>query len=229
MVFPVARSIADRYGFKDFPHSSHRLLLQWVGDTPQKVLDVGTATGFLGQALTRAGHTVVGIESDPDAAQLARSHYAALHLVDLQNLRLLPEAPFAAVLVGDVLEHMADPAAALHRLVAQLTPTGSVIVSVPNVAFVQVRLALLAGRFEYRKRGILDDTHVRFFTRRTFRRLLVAEGLRVVRMVGVPPPLPLLAPAFARWPARFLLELASLAARVWPTLFAYQFVAEATR
>ncbi len=226
VVAGIAADAEVRYSFKDFPHSSHRVLADLVGGEPARVLDVGTASGYLGRALTALGHTVVGVENSDEAAALARASYAALHVVDAQALPDLPEAPFDVAVLGDVLEHLADPEAALARVVAQLRPGGRVLVSVPNIAFVQVRLALAAGRFAYADRGILDATHLRFFTRRTLVELLRRQGLDARRVLGVPPPLPLVLPATARWPGRALLEVSAVAARLWPTMMAYQLVAE---
>ncbi|MGE5235495.1 MAG: class I SAM-dependent methyltransferase [Acidobacteriota bacterium] len=221
--------VAERYVLKDFPHSSHRTLVSWVGQDPARILDVGAARGFLGELLGQVGHTVVGIERDPEAARLAAPHYAALHVADAQHLGDIPEAPFDVIVAGDVLEHLAEPLAALRDLVGMLAPGGRVIVTVPNVAFLAIRVGLACGRFDYRPRGILDGTHLRFFTWRSLHRLCVDAGLRVVRMSGIPPPLPLVHPRFARWPLRALLEAAAIAARLWPTLFAYQLAAEAVR
>lgn len=215
------------YEFKDFPHSSHRLLLSWAGPGPCRTLDVGAASGFLGAALNRAGHTVVGVEKDPSAAEQARVHYQSFYVTDLTALGTLPEAPFDLIVVGDVLEHLPQPDEVLKKLVSLLAAPGRLLVSVPNVAFVQVRLELLIGRFEYQRRGVLDATHLRFFTKKTFHRFLASGGLEVLRWRGLPPPLPLVFPATARWPGRVFLETAALAARLWPQLFAYQFVAEA--
>lgn len=200
-----------------------------VGSVPVRILDVGAASGFLGCRLKAAGHTVVGVEADAAAAAVAAPHYAAFHVADLARLPRLPEAPFDVIVAGDVIEHLPDPAAALAALVAQLAPAGRLLVSVPNVAFVQVRLALLVGRFEYAPRGIMDATHLRFFTRRSLTRSMQAAGLRVGRVRGVPPPLPLVSPAFARLPLRLAYEVAALLARAWPGLFAYQLVLEARR
>jgi 2-polyprenyl-3-methyl-5-hydroxy-6-metoxy-1,4-benzoquinol methylase len=225
----VAARVVDRYAFKDFPHSSHRLLADWVGAAPCRVLDLGTATGFIGRLLAGRGHAVVGVESDREAAAAARPHYVAVHVADVQHLGALPEAPFDVVIAGDILEHLVDPPAALDRALAQLAPGGRLLVSVPNVAFLQVRLGLLLGRFEYGHRGILDRTHLRFFTRRSLLAMLRGAGLTVTRRRGLPPPLPLVLPATGRWPLRSVLEGAALAARLWPTLFAFQLVAEARR
>jgi len=101
-----------------------------------------------------------------------------------------------------------------------------VIVSVPNVAHLWVRLSLLAGRFHYTDRGILDRTHLRFFTRRTLLELLRAAGLTVVELAVTPVPLPLVVPP--RWHGRWLPHVHALsagAARGWPGGLAYQFVA----
>jgi 2-polyprenyl-3-methyl-5-hydroxy-6-metoxy-1,4-benzoquinol methylase len=229
MVWLVLPAVADRYVLKDFPHSSHRTIVRWTGSVPARVLDVGAARGFLGELLRREGHTVIGIERDPEAAGLARPHYSTLYRADVEALEPISEAPFDVIIAGDVLEHLKDPPDVLRRLVAMLAPTGRIVATVPNVAFLLVRLGLLAGRFDYRNRGILDSTHLRFYTQRSFRAMVEGAGLRVTRSLGLPPPLPLVNAAFARWPARIALESWALAARVWPGLFAYQLAVEAMR
>jgi len=137
----------------------------------------------------------------------------------------MPGAPFDIVLCGDVLEHLGDPRAGLRKLTSWLKPEGIVLACVPNVAFVQIRLDLLFGRFRYRSHGILDVSHLRFFTKRTFLMLLVEAGLDVVSLRGLPPPIPLVLPGSAQWPGRVILEFAALAAQVCPTLWAYQLAA----
>jgi len=217
------------YVFKDFAHSSHRLLLQWAGLGQGKVLDAGAAIGYLGARLVDMRPIVVGVDVDPAAAREAPPQYAAFYTFDLSAMPVLPEAPFDIVVAGDVLEHVADPAAALGCLLAQLAPNGRLLLSVPNVAFLLVRLELLFGRFQYRPRGILDATHLRFFTWHSLRRLFADAGLQVVRMVGVPAPLPLMSSRFVSGPGGWLYGATALAARAWPRLFAYQFVVEACR
>lgn len=224
IVSSMSDEVVTRYVAKDFPYSSHRLLVAWVGVAPVRVLDLGAATGFLGAMLAARGHTVVGVERDAAAAAIARPHYSALYEADIERLGTIAEAPFAAIVVGDVLEHTVDPAAVLRRLVPLLEPDGRLLISLPNVAFIAVRLGLLVGRFEPARRGILDATHLHFYTRRSARHLVEGAGLRVARSRGVPPPLALIWDGFARWPWRVALELTNLAARVWPTLFAYQLV-----
>lgn len=111
---------------------------------------------------------------------------------------------------------------------AWLAPGGRLLVSLPNVANVTVRLALLAGRFRYAERGILDRTHLRFYTRKTGRRLLEQSGFRIDRVTPTAMPVELGAPWIGGFPFRAIARsLALAAARAWPTLFGYQFVFEA--
>ncbi len=143
-------------------------------------------------------------------------------------LASLPPGTFDLVVAGDVLEHLPDPGAVLDRVAVLLSPAGSLLVSLPNVANVTVRLSLLLGRFPYAPRGILDATHLRFFTRRTARELLAARGLRVTWCAPTAMPAELAVPALgAPLLAPVVRGTALGLARAWPTLFGYQFVFEA--
>ncbi len=135
---------------------------------------------------------------------------------------------FDVVVCADVLEHLADPAAVLARVRRWISPRGVLFVSLPNVANVAVRLALAAGRFEYADAGILDRTHLRFFTRRSARRLVEEAGFRIRRLRPTPIPAELAVPLFRVAPFRGAARaLFSAAAALRPTLFGYQFVIEA--
>ncbi|MEW5877454.1 MAG: methyltransferase domain-containing protein [Acidobacteriota bacterium] len=217
------------YVFKAFPHSSHRWLVERVGRPPLRVLDVGTWNGFLGRELASQGHELFGIEKDPIQAQHAAVFYRELLVADLETLPPLPGAPFDVILCGDVLEHLREPLVVLKHLVSSLRPEGKLLITVPNVAFVGCRVSLLFGVFEYRDRGILDRTHLRFFTKASLLRLLREAGLKVQRVHGLPPALPLVFPPSARWPLRGFFECLALAARLWPSLWAYQLAVEARR
>lgn len=198
-----------------------------VGASPVKILDVGCSTGFLGRLLANQGHLLVGIETDREAAAIATPFYESMHITSVENFTSSPGTQFEVIVMGDVLEHVIDPASVLRRLVSLVAPGGRILLSVPNVAFVGVRLALLAGRFEPVERGIMDRTHLHFFTRRKLLHLLDAVGVRSVRIQGIPPPVPLVVPALAGWPWRLIWEVINGLARAWPTMFAYQLFAEA--
>ena len=143
------------------------------------VLDVGCASGGLLAALSDDAGRREGVEVDPVAAAAARGVADAVHVGSVDDVDL-PAGAFDVVVLGDVLEHLVDPARGLVKVLPCLRPGGAVVVSLPNVAHWSVRLGLLAGRWEYRDSGILDDTHLRFFTWTTGRRLVEDAGLSVV-------------------------------------------------
>ena len=123
---------------------------------------------------------------------------------------------------------MADPGAVLDGVASLLAPGGLLLVSLPNIANVTVRISLLAGRFDYAPRGILDASHLRFFTKRTGRALLESHGFHVVGTTATAMPAELALPALGKAPlSPFVQGTALTLARVWPTLFGYQFVFEA--
>ena len=184
------------YRLKDDAYSSHAVILDRLGPgRGRSVLDVGAADGFLSELLTRQGWRVTALERDPAQAERARGRCAEVLIADLDEAaaQALP-GPFDAIVYGDVLEHLTDPLAALLAINRALAAGGLVIASVPNVAHLWVRLQLLAGRFEYTDRGILDRTHLRFFTRRTFVALLAQADLTVEELAVTPVPLPLVVP-----------------------------------
>jgi SAM-dependent methyltransferase len=113
------------------------------------------------------------------AATEAARHLARVVVADLETADLVQEfgaASFDVVVFGDVLEHLRDPLTVLRQARPLLRPGGYVVISTPNIAHGDVRLALLAGRFNYTKVGILDDTHLRFFTRDSLVQFLHDSG-----------------------------------------------------
>jgi len=163
-------------------NNSHYQLLDLVGGQ-KSVLDVGCATGFLAQALVERGCLVSGIDYDADAVEQARQYLDQLVVGDLNELDLTEAfggRTFEVIILGDVLEHLIDPAKVLGGLVGLLAPGGSVVISIPNVAHGSVRLALLQGSWDYRELGLMDRTHIRFFTRRTLLAMLGGAGLVAV-------------------------------------------------
>lgn len=161
--------------------TSHTRILRLVG-SGARVLDLGCATGSLARLLTDRGCEVVGVEVDPAAAALAEPHcsrvvVANLDSSDLSELDGL--GTFDVIIAADVLEHLTHPERVLGLVHKVLKPTGYLLTSIPNVAHGSVRLALLAGRFPYSDLGLLDETHVRFFTRASMTGLLTSAGFSV--------------------------------------------------
>jgi len=217
-------SRASRYTLKGDPYSSHSVILDWLGDgRGRRLLDVGAAAGLLSRRLTERGWKVTGLEADPAAAAAGAAHCERMIVADLDAGVPPLEGEFDAIVCADVLEHLRDPAAALAAVRHALAPDGEVVISIPNVAH-------LAGRFDYAERGILDRTHLRFFTRRTLVALVTGAGLRVTRLTSTPVPLYQVVPP--RWHGRALAAVHALSARsarVMPRLLAYQFVVGARR
>ena len=160
-------------------NNSHTLMVELVGGT-KRVLDVGCATGYLARALAERGCTVSGVEFDAEAAEEARPHLERLVIGDLETMDLAEafgDDRFDVIVFGDVLEHLRNPLPVLRGAKALLADRGSVVASIPNIAHGSVRLALLAGRFNYQDLGLLDTTHLRFFTRSSVEDLFREAGM----------------------------------------------------
>jgi len=168
------------YHTKHDAQSSHHQILRIVREIYESpILDVGSAQGMLGQGLAGSGLTIDAIEPDSGWADVARPFYRTVHNCSIETASLA-QSHYRIVVCADVLEHLPDPASALRRLRAAATSDATFIISVPNVAHLSVRLLLLAGRFPRMERGILDKTHVRFYTRKTARKFLEQNGYEIV-------------------------------------------------
>lgn len=226
-------SVADSpYQFKKSdPYSSHSVILRLAANGHgRRLLDVGAAHGYLAREFRSRGFQVTGIEASAVLGEEAAKHCDELLLLDLDGpLPAFPE-PFDIIIFGDVLEHLKNPVAVLRQLTAGLREGGEVIISLPNVANLYVRLRLLFGRFDYQERGILDRTHLRFFTRETFREFLLDAGMELEELTATPIPLTLVIPQRHQGVLFAMLHAANAwLARSWQTLFGYQFVALARK
>jgi predicted TPR repeat methyltransferase len=193
------------------------------------VLDLGFGAGLFARRIRESCRYLAGIELDAEAAREGASFFDQPVIGDLLEGIAGPwKEPFDVILAADVLEHLPRPEVLLAAVKPLLAPDGVFLVSLPNVANVTVRLGLLLGRFTYAPRGILDRTHLRFYTRASGRTLLEENGYRVLSIAPTAMPLELAFPALSRPPLASLTRaLALLSARVWPTLFGYQLVYEA--
>lgn len=146
------------------------------------VLDVGAGNGILARLFQALGKSVEidAVEPDPVAKEAAAPFYRTIFPggleAYLESCRER-EVRYDFIVLADVVEHMANPEPILRSLKSLLSPGGSVIVSTPNVAFASVRLALLNGCFDYVDSGILERTHLRFYTLKTLKHLFFAAGL----------------------------------------------------
>ena len=174
----------------DDTNQSQSVIVDLVG-RDKHVLDVGCSTGYVARGLIARGCTVSGLELEADWAEEARPVLEKLVIGDLDSMDLVEafgEESFDVVVFGDVLEHVKDPGAVLLQTRRLLRPKGSVVISMPNVAHGDLRLSLLAGLWDYRDVGLLDETHLRFFTKKGVERLMRRAGYFIVdlRRVRVP-------------------------------------------
>jgi len=171
-------------------HASARVA-RLVG-TAKRVLEIGCAAGSQTRVLQQLGCSVTAIELDAESAEIARPFCDILIVGNIESLDLstaLADARFDVVIFADVLEHLRDPAAALLKVKPYLLPTGYLVASIPNVAHASLVLELAQGRFEYRSRGLLDRTHIRFFTRQSVAQLFEETGylIEVLDRVRIEP------------------------------------------
>jgi SAM-dependent methyltransferase len=165
-------------------------LTQLVNRPGMRILEVGCAAGAMGEALLAKGAVeVVGIDIFEPALAIARKRLSAVHRVDLDQLPVLPypEGHFDLITFADVLEHLVDPPAVLRHLRRWLADDGQILLSIPNVRHESVVLPLLVdGDWEYADCGILDRTHLRFYTRSGLLKLLKSSGFALDgKMAGV--------------------------------------------
>ena len=217
----------SRYFFKPFIGSSHHWALRELDATPRNssILDIGAGSGTIGQALRSKGFSkLTAVEIDPEA----RKHIAPIYNVTFDDLYQLNDQLFDLVIMLDVLEHLADPFAFYAKALSLLKPNGKALISVPNIAHWSIRLALLVGWFEYQDRGILDRTHLQFFTKKRFLQLLLSQSaVQLEKTTLSLPPYELVLPEII-WNNSIYSALSRCRltlAGYFPGLFAYQHLA----
>ena len=217
----------NHYPFKDFEGTSHRILIDLVRRYAPRggtLLDLGAAGGELGNALRDHFRRTIGFEYNADCIGDLRHRFDSVVIGDLDSVEHLP-ANVDAIVMADVLEHLHDPPATLAMVYRALADDGTAFISVPNVANITVRLALFFGRFEYQDRGILDRTHIRFYTPRSFRREVLGAGFVIVTTSASTMPIRLVIGSFTPEPLLRLAERALVGlTRLWRSLFAYQII-----
>lgn len=171
--------------------------LQWISDDEAnplnrisqivpdgaRVLDVGAGNGVLARLLEyqKRDCSIDGVEPDPVAQRAAQPYYRHLFCGTVDEfVRARGESnteQYDVIVMADVMEHIANPMPILEQLKALLAPNGTLVISTPNVAFASIRLALMFGQFDYVDSGILERTHLRFYTLKSLGRLFEAVGL----------------------------------------------------
>jgi 2-polyprenyl-3-methyl-5-hydroxy-6-metoxy-1,4-benzoquinol methylase len=174
----------------DLADSNHAAtkVLSLVG-TEKRVLEVGCASGLQSRILKdELRCAVTGIEVDADAAESARAYCEQLIVGNVETMdvgQLARAGKYDVVLFADVLEHLLDPLAALTKVAPLLTDDGYIVASIPNVAHESIILDLCHGKFDYETCGLLDNTHNRFFTKKTVYSLFEQAGYVIATLERV--------------------------------------------
>jgi 2-polyprenyl-3-methyl-5-hydroxy-6-metoxy-1,4-benzoquinol methylase len=180
-------SIAQRafvHSYADYHLNTRAEMLRLLPDDIGSLLDIGGGYGNFARAfMAERGGKATLLEMNARAAAGARAQGLAVLEGSIEDLSLTNR--YDAVALLDVLEHLADPLAALQKAHLVLQPKGALLLSVPNVGHWSVVWDLLEGRFDYQPVGILCNTHLRFFTRHGLEALLAEAGFRVERWVNV--------------------------------------------
>ncbi len=228
---------SDSYELKDDADTSHGRVEAWMAlRSPSRVLDLGCSDGVVGARLMAQGHEVIGVDLIEHKG--VRERLTDFFEADLEDG--IPDAVgdgFDVVLAADVLEHVRDPEAMLGHIGARLRPGGRLITSIPNFGHWYPRTRVALGRFDYDARGILDQGHLRFFTKRSFARMVDHAGWTISRTESIGLPLGVVerggAEAGSTAGTKPPGGLRALAGRVdrgavalRPQLFAYQFLYE---
>lgn len=177
---------ADAY----FGNARHDLVARLGTDASSAVLELGCGAGGTGAAALAAGKAgrYVGIELSPKAAAAARERLTEVIEGDVEAIDLTPlQARFDTLIISEVLEHLTDPWRVLKALAMCVKPGGQVFASSPNIAHWQVIKSLLTGRFDYAEQGVMDRTHLRWFTPDSYRAMFEAAGLEVVSIEPLKP------------------------------------------
>jgi methionine biosynthesis protein MetW len=211
-----------RYDHQTYDADESPALLGTFIPMGARVLDVGCGPGAVSCLIRdHRNARVVGVEPNAERAAVGRGRGLEVHTGYVTPELLATLGRFDAIMFADVLEHLVDPAAMLRLVTPALQPGGVIVASVPNIAHWTVRLRLLVGRFDFTESGIMDATHLRWFTARTLRELFERSGLVVQAMSGSAGQW---LPEYRRLPGSWRRRLVPRLARIFPRLFSCQLI-----
>lgn len=168
--------------YDDFNHRIYALV-----EPNQMILDIGCATGKLLWSLKKNKNCqVFGIEFNKEMAEEAKKRCQNVMCVDIESCENLyfEKDLFDIIIFADVLEHLKRPDIVLKNIIPYLKKNGCLLISIPNAAFFTVRFNLLFGNFKYTEYGVLDKSHLRFFTLKTARKLIEESGFKITQLEG---------------------------------------------
>lgn len=204
--------------FERLPHQGH-------------ILEVGCHTGYFSRFLIDAGYHVIAVETDQEAVKVAQKNGVSVIQANIENFdpAIFSQHKFDVILFMDVLEHLRYPEAVLKSVIPLLNKDGRILITGPNTVYWSVRRDVLRGRWNYTDSGLLDRTHLRFYTSSTWYNLFKENGFEVIRLESVDGIVPL-AHYLGRLPlCKSLPSIIHRAGmKLLPNLFTITFLIEAT-
>ena len=213
------------------------------------VLDVGGGFGALGEEFEKKGNKVCNLDSSPLAIEESKKRVSESFVADITNFEEISEKlssrKFDVIVFADVLEHVYDPFSVLEVYSKFLSENGKIIISVPNIATWLMRLKLFFGNFNYSDTGTLDRTHIRFFTKKSISRLVKKAGYEIEKIDITPnfvrlfiplvkkllrneikehDPKAIISSKQYKFYLKYIYPAERLIAKIWPSLFAFQFI-----
>lgn len=187
MTKSIYQQLVEKYGFSP----AQKIILNLV--TEGEVLEIGASSGYMTKEFVKKGCIVDVVEIDKDSfervADLVRQvFWGSIEDINIQNKI---KKTYDFIICADVLEHLIDPKGVLNFLKTKLKSHGQILISIPNIAFWNMRLELMRGRFEYQDSGLLDKTHLRFYTYNGFVKLLKSVGLKILQIYPAESKIPL--------------------------------------
>lgn len=220
-------TFSQMYTLKKDSFSSHSKIVNLIKSNLKKgsILDVGCASGYIESLLPKSDYEFFGIDSNEEVISVAKKNYKEVWNLDIEKEVPNLKIKFDILIFADILEHLRDPSFVLSRYLKFGKNRSLIIISTPNIANFVIRLFLLFGHFDYSDRGILDRTHLRFFTLDNLKKMLKEVNLEILDVEVTPLPFSEIFPRFKSSKFIFVLSfLADSLSSLWKRMFAYQFV-----
>ena len=167
--------------------SPHYNILELIEDN-SSILDIGAGNGILAQVLRKSGKSfqIDGIEPCAKACEIAAPYYRNLYQGYIQDyIDKINFEDYDYIVMADLIEHVSDPLDLLQNISDQISAKTKVIIDVPNVSFASVRLSLLKGIWDYSDSGLIEKTHLRFFTKKTLLAMFKNANFKVEKIINL--------------------------------------------
>lgn len=176
-----------QYSLTSDPYGVHQIIINSIAPGSE-ILEIGCASGYMTKAFSQKKCRVTGIEIDPKSAKNAKKYCKKLiigNVEEAKTQRVIRNTKYDYIILADVLEHLRDGRGVLRFCGEHLAAQGTLIVSIPNIAFITERLLHLIGKFEYQESGIRDKTHTHFYTKKSITECLQTSGFKINNLKSI--------------------------------------------